>query len=291
LPSEIGNLTNSQELYCGNNQIISLPSEIGNLTHLQQLSCNYNQITSLPSEIGNLTNLQILYCNNNQITSLPSEIGNLIHLQKLYYHDNPIEHIPPNVKRFIERLENINNVQNIYGDTQSVHNHTIQSCIKESIKKILNHKPCIENHIEYILNDTILDHLTKESLIEYSKHPDIHTELGISFDELLKYVISRIHENSHRDEIKLILNSEMKDAECKCFTGRISRLINCLNGFDPEIVITISDSEQISQIIILIKEQLGELYTVEKHKELVRHELEERHFDKHKIDVWIESIE
>jgi hypothetical protein len=107
----------------------------------------------------------------------------------------------------------------------------------------------------------------------------------------LKYVIGRIHENSHRDEIKLILNSEMKDDECKCFTGRISRLINCLNRFDPEIVINISDSEQISQIIILIRKQLGELYTVEKHKELVRHELEERHFDKHKIDEWIESIE
>ena len=128
-------------------------------------------------------------------------------------------------------------------------------------------------------------------MIEYSKDAVIHTELGISFDELLKYIISRIHENSHKDEIKKILNNEMRDASCMCFTGRISRLVNCLNGFDPEIVITISDSEQISQIILLIREQLGSEYTIETHKELVLKELLERGFSSDKIDIWIDSIE
>ena len=194
--------------------------------------------------------------------------------------------------RLIQRLENrFRNAQNIYGDTQNVHNHTIQSCIKNSIKNILNHKPCIENHIEYILQDTILDTHTKESLIEYSKDAIIHTELGISFDELLKYIISRIHENEHRDEIKKVLNNEMKDAECKCFTGRISRLVNSLNGFDTEVIINISDSEQISQIILLIRDQLGSEYTIETHKELVKKSLLERGFSSDKIDIWIDSIE
>ena len=35
------------------------------------------------------------------------------------------------------------------------------------------------------------------------------------------------------DEIKKILNEEMASALCKCFTGRISRLLNCLNKIDP----------------------------------------------------------
>jgi Leucine-rich repeat (LRR) protein len=292
LPREIGRLVNLRELYCGYNQMKSLPREIGNLINLQKLYCWYNQIESLPSEIGNLTNLQNLYCNYNQIKSLPSEIGNLVNLREFNYSNNPIEHIPPNVIRLIQRLENrFRNAQNIYGDTQNVHNHTIQSCIKNSIKNILNHKPCIENHIEYILRDTIFDKFTKESLIEYSKDVIIHTELGISFDELLKYIISRIHENSHKDEIKKVLNNEMKDASCMCFTGRISRLVNCLNGFDPEIVITISDSEQISQIILLIRDQLGSEYTIETHKKLVKKELLERGFSSDTIDIWINSIE
>ena len=78
---------------------------------------------------------------------------------------------------------------------------------------------------------------------------------------------------------------------CVCFTGRISRLINSLNGFDTEVIINISDSEQISQIVILIKEQLGSEYTIEKHKELVLKELLERGFSSDKIDIWIDSIE
>ena len=83
----------------------------------------------------------------------------------------------------------------------------------------------------------------------------------------------------------------MKDSFCKCFTGRISRLVNCLNGFDKKVIITISDSEQISQIILLIRDQLGSEYTTEKHKELVLKELLERGFSSDKIDIWINSIE
>jgi SOS response regulatory protein OraA/RecX len=67
--------------------------------------------------------------------------------------------------------------------------------------------------------------------------------------------------------------------------------VNCLNGFDKEVVITISDSEQISQIVMLIKNQLGSEYTIETHKELVLKELLERGFSSDKIDIWIDSIE
>lgn len=60
----------------------------------------------------------------------------------------------------------------------------------------------------------------------------------------------------------------MKDANCKCFTGRISRLVNCLVGFYDDIKIIISDSEQIGNIISLIgkKLKLDNSYTIDKHK-------------------------
>jgi hypothetical protein len=63
----------------------------------------------------------------------------------------------------------------------------------------------------------------------------------------------------------------MNDTLCKCFTGRMSRLINCLNGFDNHIIINISDTEQIGNIIILIKNKLiaENKYTIELHKEIV----------------------
>ena len=83
----------------------------------------------------------------------------------------------------------------------------------------------------------------------------------------------------------------MKDAECKCFTGRMNRVINCLNGFSNYVEINIQDSEQIGNIIYLIKERLGSEYTVEKHKEGVMKELKERGYDDEVIEEWIGYIE
>jgi len=57
--------------------------------------------------------------------------------------------------------------------------------------------------------------------------------------------------------------------------------------------IAIQDSEQIGNIIFIIKEKLvsSGTYTIEKHKELVSKEMNERGYTKEIIDTWIEYIE
>ena len=88
------------------------------------------------------------------------------------------------------------------------------------------------------------------------------------------------------------MNIEMNDALCKCFTGRISRLVNCLNGFDTNIKINISDNEQIGNIIILIKNKLiGEnKYNLETHKQLVIENLLDKQYDMTTINEWLEYL-
>ena len=71
----------------------------------------------------------------------------------------------------------------------------------------------------------------------------------------------------------------------------MSRLINCLNGYDTRVNITIADNSQIGNIIVMIKQQLGEEYSVEQHKELVRKALEEREYSTEIIEEWLEYIE
>ena len=53
-------------------------------------------------------------------------------------------------------------------------------------------------------------------------------------------------------EIQKRMNEEMLDSECKCFTGRISRLVNCLSGYSDKVVIQISENEEINNIISVI---------------------------------------
>ena len=290
LPAEIGKLVALQNLNLSNNKLTFLPVEIGELVSLQILAVSINQLTFLPVEIGKLVNLQSLYLSINQLTTLPSSLGNCIHIYQLSFSNNPIEYIPPNVRRLI------NNAQGIYTDHQSVHNSGIQTSIKDSIMRLLSVKPTydFEGVTALVLSDQTLTQFTKESLVEYCKDESVHTILNLTFSDLLTAVWNRIVANENATEIKAVLNTEMMDAECKCFTGRISRLVNCLNGFDSSITITINDNEQIGNIVLLVKEKLiasVEGYSPAKHRELVRAQLEERGYTEDVIKEWIDYIE
>ncbi len=83
-----------------------------------------------------------------------------------------------------------------------------------------------------IIADLILTTDTKESLVEYSACNEVHSTLNVTFREVLQSVWFIIKNHKDSDEIKRILNAEMSESICKCFTGRLSRLINTLNGFD-----------------------------------------------------------
>ena len=170
-----------------------------------------------------------------------------------------------------------------------------KQCISKSISNIMNNK------IEYnetqifdaILTDDILTQKTKELLIEYSNDIDHHSVLLITFKELLMYVWKLIESNEHKNEIKSVMNSEITDAEHKCFTGRLTRLVNILNGYSPLVEIKISDNYQIANIITLVKNDLEikEKYTVQKHKEIVIEELKMRGYEDDTINTWVDQIE
>jgi len=214
----------------------------------------------------------------------------LVNLTTLQYENNLINHIPPNLVR---RLNRFKNGQNIYNDGQNVHNHNIQESIRKSVNNILEIKPIITDTTDLILNDTILTNETKEILMEYKNSKEIYSALNITFEELLLYVFNRIEINEHKDEIKQVLNVEMIDSVCKCFTGRMSRLINCLNGFDSLVNIQIADNEQIAQVIEVVRVGLEKenKYEIRLHKELVREQLIERNYDDAVIKEWISHIE
>ena len=85
----------------------------------------------------------------------------------------------------------------------------------------------------------------------------------------------------------------MQDGLCKCYTGRLSRLVNCLNGFYDDIEIKIHGNQQISNIILLIKNKLEteEGIDVEEWKSEVKKELIEREYKPDEIEEWLEFID
>ena len=291
LPSEIGNLTKLTDLDLRGNQLTILPTEIGNLTQLTYLNLSNNKLTQLPTEIGNLTQLTYLYLSSNELTQLPTEIGNLTQLTWLDLQGNPIENtLNPIIQRFLQRIQNKTNQKSIYSDTQNVHSSSIQQSIKVSIHALMNYynPECVLTYLDWIE----LDKKTKEIITEYMDCKDVHTMLDITFKELFIAIVIEMESLSPdlQKEIKQRLNEEMQESECKCFTGRISRLVNCLSGYSDKVKIQISESEEIGNIISVIMEKRG-IKTTKTLKEEVSVALKERGYIETKINEWVEYIE
>jgi hypothetical protein len=278
------NLSNLQHLNCSSNQITTI--EGLDLPNLQRLYCSHNQITTI--EGLNLFNLQELDFSRNQITTLAFILPNT--LRNLWYHGNPVEYIAPNIQRFLNRFKIS---QGVYNDSQNVHNHHVQECVRTSIARLMGLKPTIVNVRDYIVKDSVLTKTVKQLLMEYMDDTTIHSVVQVTFEELLRCVLSVADTHVESSEIKRILNDEMMDSQCKCYTGRMSQLINCLNGYSDCVSIHISDSEQIGNIIQIEKLKLEDqnIYSVEKHRELVIGELESRNVSKEVIAEWVSFIE
>lgn len=293
LPDELYALTRLNSLYLSGNNLSSISDKIGDLTRLISLHISCNKISEIPQTIGQLAVLENFWFQDNDISEIPHEIINCRALRIIYTWGNPIEYISPIVARFLYRQPTI--IREItYDDSQSVHKSSVQKSIQTSISALMKNAPVfdIDAVKDFITNDNILYDSTKQSLFQYSEDDSVHSILQITFEELLVAVWNRIITNDNSIEIKKILNTEMVDAQFKCFTGRISRLVNCLNGFDSDIVVKIDDSEQIGTIISITREQLEntDRYTVEAHKEIVTDRLTDLGYTQAVIDEWVVHI-
>jgi len=296
LLESFGNLVSLKILNISGNKLLSLPESFEGLTTLTYLNLHNNKLKSTSSKsflrsIGNFTTLTYLDFSDNELKSLPVSLVRLHNLETLGVSNNPIEYTSPALLRFIEGLERRRRVGSgtVYNDAQSVHNSSIQKSVYDSLDRVLSERP-LENKVinDFIIENKVLTEECKRSLIEYSEDLTIHSLLKITFRETLDVVLSIIIRHKDSDEILEIMNQEMSDAMCMCFTGRITRLLNVLNGYDPRVVITISDSEQIAAIIEIARKKTSEAYA---QKELVTRDLLDRSYSKEIIEKWISFIE
>ncbi|CAH6420542.1 Hypothetical protein MVR_LOCUS157 [uncultured virus] len=144
--------------------------------------------------------------------------------------------------------------RSVYSDGQNVHNIHIQKCVCESVQNLLK-DPKPEFSVEMIV-ESGMDERAIRLLLEYCDDESIHSAHLLSFKELLSYVWARISKSEHTTELIRILAEQMCDSECKCFTGRINRLVSVLVGFYPDITIEISDTSRIGLSSSLLKGRL-----------------------------------
>jgi hypothetical protein len=298
---KLDRLTNLQGLRLSNNQISRIEN-LDRLTDLQELYLHNNQISRIEN-LNRLTNLQTLFLHNNQITRIEN-LDRLTNLQTLWLNDNPINVVPmtimllrhlttlyvdpeinPIIRRFLTRNQ-IKTKKTIYQDGQNVHDTEINRSITDSLYRLMEQKTVLSEEmvIQEIIGDHILTDPVKEALVEYVKIQDVHSKLNVTFFEALCYVWTTVRQHKATDEIKRILDQEMRDSICRCFTGRLSRLVNCLNGFDDRVMVKISDQQELANLIISIRQKTDSL---EEQQQMVQKEMSDRGYDEQTIREWL----
>ena len=177
----------------------------------------------------------------------------------------------------------------VYNDKQNIHNRNIQNSFRNSLNNIFKDKQLLDLAIikQQILENIVLVEQTKREILNYCDDNIEHTSFLITYSDLLIYVWSRIIASAHADEILTVLNQEISDGLCMCFTGRLTRLLNTLVGFYDDIELQISDSEQITNIIMGLKNKFA---SSEELREAVKKELYERQYSESIINEWIDYI-
>jgi hypothetical protein len=278
-------LTNLMDLFLSSNKIGKI-NGLDRLTNLRQLSFTRNQIRKIEG-IDQLSNLQLLVLWENPIEEVPFEIMNLRNLHQVCA--DPVKPIDPIIQRFL-RKNLIKTNRTIYNDPQNVHDRQIHRSISGSLHRLMDCKIDISDDqvVQEIIDDPILTQQTKQQIVEYTKIDDVHSMLNVTFMEALRYVWQAIRSHEQADSIKKVLDQEMQDSICRCFTGRLSRLVNCLSGFDDRVEIKISSNQEISNLIILIKQKYD---NSEQQIKMVREEMTKRGYDQHVIDEWVGYLE
>jgi DNA-binding transcriptional regulator GbsR (MarR family) len=124
-----------------------------------------------------------------------------------------------------------------------------------------------------------------QSLLCYLDDKDIHSTLYLTFFEVFEKVWGRIIRSDFKADLIKRLDEEMMESECKCFTGRMSRLVNVLVGFFSDINITVSNNERIGAIISSVLK--GRDLTDEL-KEVCRKSLKEAEIEDDEIAKWLD---
>jgi Leucine-rich repeat (LRR) protein len=295
LPDTMGNMINMEELYLNFNKIKSIPDSFSNMKKLVYLDAHDNNICYLGPIFENIPNLKHINISNNKITMLPTNIIYAKNLMSFKYYNNPIITIQPQVKRFIDLIKNGGN---FVRDTQSIHNSNVQKNLIKSIENITS-QPLIINSFEItqeIINDNVLTKDCKIMIEKEYQNTEYHSVLKMNFREIFEYVwtyTNTIFNEETQKEIKNIINTELLESKELCFIGKITRLVASLNGFSNLVVITISDSEYISNTIANIKNILNRSgdYTIEKHRELVKQDLMSYGIAINIITNWVDYIE
>jgi hypothetical protein len=217
--------------------------------HLKYGDFSNNKLTKLPDTILFCSRLKgIMFTENNIISCLPQIRFYALRKQRFTCEDYIYEFRIDYINSFVANKETVDTrvsprpLGNLYNDKQNIHSRSIQNSFFTSTMTLFwtvgwcpQFVTCGDKYIDAIIHRNCLDRT-------------VHSILLVEYRELFLVIWTRILNEkvpALRQNMIDRLKQEVLEGQGHCFTGKLTRLVNSLVGFCPDIRIQISTPEQI----------------------------------------------
>jgi len=167
----------------------------------------------------------------------------------------------------------------------SVHSSNAQALFRKSLESLVRDnllidweytkKTLIDNGLSLYIIDGI-DNVSKQISTEKTSY------------EILTYIVNRIILHKEKEELLKLLIDEIIENRYQCFTGQITAWLSVLCGYYDDIVITISNSEFISNYLAVLKRKFYYDRNIIVNK--FREYLENSKLDVEKRKEWLDAL-
>lgn len=321
LPATFVNLVNLKNLDISKNRLVEFPNVLLRMTSIESLNLEDNvNITSIPADIGRMVGLKTLNLSNTGITKLPFSITTLPNIESIILTGVRLENNDPIVNRFLMNLAaravRARRV-NWADDSQNVHDSALQKSAINCIKVLMSDDIRIDGKTikwddelrDMLIKNDFITVKARTSIISYCDedvYDEAHSILGVKYSDIFPKVYTRIlasikectpeeiknHDGKYHHLLQRLCQ-EVNEAECMCYTGRMNRLINCLNGFYDDIKLFFGSNEDLANIFNITKRTALDrngIYSPFNHSFIYYNEVISRGYSKKDFDLWGSSI-
>jgi hypothetical protein len=202
--------------------------------------------------------------------------------------------------------------------SQNVHNGDIQKSFAQSVNKLLNieaipiddikssvfeyyvtrniTKPNIGKRIRSVFGQLFGSVDIESSDQRFIKLLNLNLNLssvvqrcGVTYFEIFKKIWEITETHEHKEEMRSILRHDIWESKDVCFTGKVTKMVNSMSGFIPEINIGYSENEQINNIVIMIMRK-AEIDSTINIRDEVKKELDLLKIDEEKQKNWLDAL-
>lgn len=212
-----------------------------------------------------------------QIIDRCAYVLNRIHLveQIIDRYANELNFVEPTIRwNVLQNRPDNQRTRAIVDNSQNVHDSTIQEHVRKAIETLMQ-RP----YVPYDIDQIPISDKARALLAEFIA---CDTEFcSTTYEGVFARILDRIGDDENLLEI---LETELLDSEEQCFVGRISRLVNVLNGIDFEI--QISDKDRLGNIMAHILRTVPE----DQQLEVAERTLREAGYSDDVISEWTNDL-